>query len=85
VLKHGDTSGPLPPVFAPMTNIIFIELGNGRIPFEFGGRRYGLLLLQLITDSEVEFKKQHGSEALIKRLRAARSSPVSDPNRAPVA
>jgi hypothetical protein len=85
VMRHGETSGPLPPQFAPFTQILFVELGRSRIPFEFGGARYGLLLLCLITDSERDFVKSSGPDALIARLRAANAFPVSDPARKPVA
>jgi hypothetical protein len=84
VVRHGETS-PLPSQFAPFTQILFVELGRSRVPFEFRGKRYGLLLLCLITDSELAFAKSSGAEALIARLRTAKAFPISHPARKPVA
>jgi hypothetical protein len=84
VLKHGDTGGPLPPEFEPLRHILFVEIGDGKLAFEFLRKRYGLLLMVLITESEFEFKQKEGTDALLRCLRAAKIFPFSDPERTSV-
>jgi len=81
VVGHGDTSGPLPEAFAPHTAILFAQLAGGRVRFEFGGRRYGLMLMMSITDAEYRFAREHSGALLIKKLREAGAFPVTDPSR----
>lgn len=80
-LVGGELAGPIEPAFAPMSYVLFVDLTNPKLPFEFGGESYGLLLCLLITESERKFVAEHGSDQLLKRLRAAKLFPVSSTTR----
>lgn len=83
-LAHGHTMGPLDGRVAPMRHILFINLTNPKVPFAFGGRTYGLLLLMLITENEHLHSQKHGSNDLISKLRTSKAFPLSDLRRKPV-
>ncbi|MEM8783404.1 MAG: suppressor of fused domain protein [Planctomycetota bacterium] len=54
-------------------------------PDSSGGRRLGLLAVIEIFRSEMEFKQEHGGQALLERLKEAGHYPYSDLDREPVA
>jgi hypothetical protein len=84
-LLPGETIGPVHPNLSPMTNAMFVDLTSAKKPFEFGGARYGLLLVVLIDDAEFDLCQRDGSAAVIERMRAAKTYPVSSLTRASVA
>jgi hypothetical protein len=49
--------------------------------FEFSGRAFGALLCVGVTRAELDYAREHGSESLLTRLKAAGAFPVTDPNR----
>lgn len=54
------------------------------VSFEFGGQLFGALLCTGVTRTELDFALEHGSEALMRRLKASGAFPVTDLNRASV-
>jgi hypothetical protein len=85
VLKHGETAGPLDPRLAPMSDVLFVDLTNPKVPFQFRGQAYGLLLVVLINDEETRLREERSAAELIARLRKATVFPVSDLARPSVA
>jgi hypothetical protein len=69
----------------PRACMLFDEYVNPSQPFTIAGRRYGLLLCIEVFRSELEYKQQHGGQALLDRFRAAGHWPFSDLDRTPVA
>lgn len=49
--------------------------------FEFGGQTFGALLCVGVTRAELDYALQHGSEDLLRRLKASQVFPVTDPGR----
>jgi hypothetical protein len=59
----------------------YAPLGNA---FEINGKKHCLLLVIEITRSEMEYAMEHGSEALLNKLKAKGHYPYSDLDREPV-
>jgi hypothetical protein len=51
------------------------------VSFEFGGQPFGTLLCVGVTRGELDYALEHGSEELLRRLKAAGAFPLTDPNR----
>ncbi len=67
------------------TCILFDEFDTHGVPFEIAGRPHGLLLVMEVHRSEMEYAREQGSAALIKKLKKAKVYPYSDLDRPPVA
>lgn len=65
-----------------ISGLVFSEWTRARAPFEFGGRRYGLLLCTGLTPEETAYAEQHGGPALLERLKAAGVMPKTIAGRA---
>jgi len=86
LLLPAETVGPLSPDVAPMTRLLLTEFSNFKAPFEYGGKKYGIRLMTLITESEYEFAVAKDSvQALIDTMRRTNPYLISDLKRMPVA
>lgn len=80
VLQPGQTA-ELPRDEGEPYCLIFDELDTKGVPFEFNGRRYGLLLIMEVFESEMRYAMENGSYALFEKLKAAGAYPYSDLDR----
>jgi hypothetical protein len=79
VLNPGETC-EIPNDDEPSPCLVFDDWGGVQI----GGKDHGLLLVLEIFPSEMNFAREHGSPALLERLRAAGHYPFSDLDRKPI-
>jgi hypothetical protein len=85
VLEPGDTMD-IPSYFkdSSIRGLYFTLLGNGKTHFELLGEKYGLLLCIGITDDELEYKLEHGSEMFLNLLKEHGVFPYTNLQRASV-
>lgn len=66
---------------SPLTDILLATPTNVESEFTQGSGRADFIQVVGVTFQEVVFAKQHGSDALIDRLRTSTSFPITDPGR----
>jgi len=84
VLNPGDTCEVPGKEAEPNKCIVFDEYKPDGIPFEIDGKRHCLLLCLEVFRSEMEYAMEHGSAAVLQRLKAKGHHPYSDLDREPV-
>ena len=84
VLNPGETCEIPGDEDEPGTCLIFDEYAPDGVPFEIGGKKHGLLLVIEVFRSEMEYAMEHGSTAVLQKLKEAGHYPYSDLDREPV-
>ena len=69
----------------PCCSVAFDEFFKPGVPFQIGRRRHGLLLVIEVHAGELVFAREHGTPALLARLKEAGHYPRCDLDRDSVA
>jgi hypothetical protein len=84
VLNPGETCEVPGGEGEPTKCLMLDEYRNGAASFEINGKKHCLLLCVEVFRSEMEFAMQHGSAAVLKKLKEKGYYPYSDLDREPV-
>lgn len=84
VLNPGETCAIPGKEGEPNKCLIFDEYAPGGKPFEINGKKHCLLLCLEVFRSEMQYAMNHGSAAVLTKLKEAGHYPYSDLDREPV-
>ncbi|HVU97689.1 MAG TPA: suppressor of fused domain protein [Puia sp.] len=82
-LEPGETC-EIPRDNQPNTCLVFDEYAPDGKEFYIGDQKHGLLLVTELFPEEMQYARNHGSQFLLEKLKAAGHYPYSDMDREPV-